>query len=274
MVQLSAMVLAIGVPVAKTMPPPRSSSHWVFKNRSVALWHSAGLGSPFTRSSLVAKGRFFPQCTSSTSLLGLGAKTCFLQLWQPLALWRTCTRRGGCGLLAAGLTNSYARAGRKPNEFRRSTAWPISANVLLSGPMVGWFLTPPPCNCRPATLLVGCHPSLNARRIIAWIRRNARECLAIGRDEYIEGWPWASVNANSDGASTVRVDRILRGRDDIVKLDDAVDTERHSVRPRAVAIEGLKPGVRGECRRRHAEGGGKQCSGIGEYIPPFQGGQG
>src|SRR5260370_27487501 len=54
------MVLAIGVPVAKTMPPPRSSSHCVFRNRSVALWHSAGLGKPFTRSSLVANGRFFP----------------------------------------------------------------------------------------------------------------------------------------------------------------------------------------------------------------------
>src|SRR5712692_6363227 len=74
MVQLSAMVLAIGVPVASTMPPPRSSSHWVFRNRSVALWHSAGLGSPFTRSSLVANGRFFPQCASSTSLLGLTAE--------------------------------------------------------------------------------------------------------------------------------------------------------------------------------------------------------
>src|SRR6266568_3595455 len=73
MVQLSAMVLAIGVPVAKTMPPPRSSSHWVFRNRSLARWHSAGLGSPFTRSSLVANGRFFPQWASSTSLLGLGA---------------------------------------------------------------------------------------------------------------------------------------------------------------------------------------------------------
>src|SRR5207302_1581601 len=60
MVQLSAMVLAIGVPVANTMPPPRSSSHCVFRNRSVARWHSAGLGSPFTRSSLVANGRFFP----------------------------------------------------------------------------------------------------------------------------------------------------------------------------------------------------------------------
>src|SRR5258707_14149688 len=60
MVQLSAMVLAIGVPVAKTMPPPRSNSHCVFRNRSVARWHSAGLGSPFTRSSLVAKGRFPP----------------------------------------------------------------------------------------------------------------------------------------------------------------------------------------------------------------------
>src|SRR6266568_4214899 len=74
MVQLSAMVLAIGVPVAKTMPPPRSSSHSVFRNRSVALWHSAGLGKPFTRSSLVANGRFFPQCASSTSLLASGAK--------------------------------------------------------------------------------------------------------------------------------------------------------------------------------------------------------
>src|SRR3979409_2185330 len=72
MVQLSAMVLAIGVPVAKTMPPPLSRSHCVFRNRSVARWHSAGLGSPFTRSSLVAKGRFFPQCASSTLLLGVG----------------------------------------------------------------------------------------------------------------------------------------------------------------------------------------------------------
>src|ERR1700681_2994269 len=93
MVQLSAMVLAIGVPVAKTMPPPRSSRHCFFRNRSVALWHSAGLGSPFTRSSLVAKGRFFAQCTSSTLLLGLAANRTSPLGGGALAAWRTCRRR-------------------------------------------------------------------------------------------------------------------------------------------------------------------------------------
>src|SRR3984893_14122072 len=67
------MVLAIGVPVANTMPPRRSRSHWVLRNMSEARWHSVGLGSPFTRSSLLTNGRFLKACASSTSLLGLGA---------------------------------------------------------------------------------------------------------------------------------------------------------------------------------------------------------
>src|SRR5229473_7313399 len=74
MVQLSAIVLAMGVPVEKTIPRPCSNNHCVLRNMSEARWHSVGLGRPFTRSSLVANGRFLKACASSTSLLGLGAK--------------------------------------------------------------------------------------------------------------------------------------------------------------------------------------------------------
>src|ERR1700693_2374498 len=102
MVQLSAMVLAIGVPVAKTIPPPRSSSHCVFRNRSVARWHSAGLGSPFTRSSLVAKGRFLPQCTASTSLLAHERQQAVPTSNWRSALLRICTRHCEVGIALDG----------------------------------------------------------------------------------------------------------------------------------------------------------------------------
>ena len=47
-------------------------------------------------------------------------------------------------------------------------------------------------------------------------RQAARAQVSIGRDVYIEGWPW---RGNCDGACTVRVDSIARGSDEIIQHD-------------------------------------------------------
>jgi len=114
-------------------------------------------------------------------------------------------------------------------------------------------------------------PERDARRIIACIRRNAREHLTIGRDKNIEGRAWPALRKlNLDGARAIRVDRVGRVHGDIVKLDFAVHSERYCVVPRAVAVEGPKPRGRRERWRVDPECVRKQCSGIGSQVPPFK----
>src|SRR5262249_48325055 len=102
-----------------------------------------------------------------------------------------------------------------------------------------YSVTGPTC-----AVLLGCHPPLRGLKPYhARIRLYDGQLLAIGRDEYIEGWPYGGYGI---GARTVRVDDITHGGLGLIDHDFAVNAERHYIDPRAVSIEDMIAGAREE----------------------------